>query len=302
MLQEKVQQSTFSTTVESIDRRENLSRKELIKEYIEPSRPVILTNTANKWPGMGKITPQFIKEHYGHLKKKIKGVEYSFAELIDRVLVSSAENPAPYPFNINVEYYFPELREEFKPEIVYGKIDRINHPLLPRFMMHGTEVYEVFVGGRGASFPFLHIDELYLHNQATMLFGSKEFILYSPDQTPYMYPQPHNPKVSQVDAVNPDYQRFPLFRETRPMRVTLQPGETLLFPTGWWHITQLHEPSISVGRCHLNHANWDAYVKDEAKVWRRKDIATSSLMATAVLVYGKVLGKIMDLQEAFVKG
>lgn len=298
MLQEQVQRTTFSKAVETIDRRANLSRKELIKEYIEPSKPVILTDAAHIWPGMGKVTPEFIKKNYGHLTKKVKGVEYTFSDLIDRILVSSPENPAPYPFNVNVEYYCPEMRKEFKPEIVYGKVDRINHPLLPRFMMHGTEVYEFFIGGRGASFPFLHIDELYLHNQLTQLYGSKEFILYAPDQTPYLYPLPDNPKVSQVDVLNPDYDRFPLFRQAKQIRVTVQQGETLLFPTGWWHTTQIHEPCISLGRCHLNGANWSDFVRDEAKVWKRR----SSLMSLAVLLYGKAIGKVMDVQDAFIKG
>jgi hypothetical protein len=282
--------------VETIDRRSNLSRKELIKEYIEPGRPVVLTDAARRWPGMGKVTPQFIKEKYGHLTKKIKGVEYNFAELIDKVLASTPENPAPYPFNVNVEYYCPEMRKEFKPEIVFGKLDRINHPLLPRFMMSGTEVYEFFIGGRGASFPFLHVDELYLHNQLTQLYGSKEFILFPPDQTQYLYPQPNNPKVSQVDVLHPDYERFPLFREARALRVMVNQGETLLFHTGWWHITQIYEPCISLGRCHLNGSNWKAFVKDEAKVWKRR----SALMSKAVYAYGMALGMLMDVQEAMI--
>lgn len=296
MSQQAVNPAARSGIVEAIDRRSNLSRKELLKEYIEPGKPVVLTDAADRWPGMGKVTPQFIKEKYGHLTKKIKGVEYNFADLIDRVLASSPANPAPYPFNVNVEYYCPEMRKEFKPEIVYGKLDRINHPLLPRFMMYGTEVYEFFIGGRGASFPFLHVDELYLHNQLTQLYGSKEFIMFSPDQTPYLYPQEKNPKVSQVDVLNPDYDRFPLFREARPMRVLVQQGETLLFPTGWWHITQIHEPCISLGRCHLNGSNWRAFVKDEARVWKRR----SALMSMAVYVYGMALGMLMDVQEAVI--
>lgn len=297
MLQQAAKPRVVSGIVETIDRRSNLSRRELIEEYIEPGRPVVLTDAAHRWPGMGMVTPQFIKEKYGHLKKTVKGVEYTFAELIDRVLASSETNPAPYPFNVNVEYYCPEMRKQFKPEIVFGKMDRINHPLLPRFMMHGTEVYEFFIGGRGASFPFLHIDELFLHNQLTQLYGSKEFILFGPDQTQYLYPLPENPKISQVNVLKPDYERFPLFREARPIRVMVNQGDTLLFPTGWWHITQIYEPSISLGRCHLNGSNWRSFVRDEAKVWRRR----SAVMAMAVYAYGMALGTLMDIQEAMIK-
>lgn len=296
MYKEKTQTTVTRKFIGSIDRREKLSRKELIKEYIEPEIPVILTDAAKDWGALDKITPEFFKDHYGNLTKEVNGVTYTFSEFIDLMRKSTAENPCPYPFNLNIEHYFPELRKEIKPEIVYGKIDRVNHPLLPRFMMHETDVYEFFLGGAGSFFPFLHIDALYLHNQATQLYGTKDFILYSPDQVDYLYPTKNNPKVSPINIFNPDYDKYPLFREAKPMRVTLKKGETLLFPTGWWHSTQIYGPSISVGRVQLNASNWDKYLNDEYKIWKKD----SPVMGALILAYGKVLGKIMDFQEKFV--
>jgi histone arginine demethylase JMJD6 len=282
--------------VGSIDKREKLSQKELIKEYVEPGIPVIITDAVKQWSALDKITPEFFKNNYGNFTKEVKGVTYTFSEFIDLMLNSNAENPCPYPFNLNIEYYFPELRKDLKPEIVYGKIDRPNHPLLPRFMLYNTDVYEFFLGGAGSFFPFLHIDALYLHNQATQLYGSKDFILFSPDQVDYLYPTTENPKVSPINIFNPDYDKYPLFKKATPIRATLTKGETLLFPTGWWHSTQIYGPSISVGRVQLNGSNWDMYLKDEYKSWKKK----SPIMANFIFAYGKVLGKIMDLQEKFV--
>ena len=283
-------------TVFTIDKRDSITFEEFIKEYVEPSKPVILTKAALQWKAMGEVTPQFIKEKYGHLKKTIKGVEYTYAQLIDRILVSTPENPAPYPFNVNTETYCPEVIRDTKPDLFYGKIDRINHPLMPRFMMHGTEVYELFMGGNGSTFPLLHIDELYLHNQMTQLYGSKEFILFSPDQTKYLYPTPENPKISQVDVFNPDYDKFPLYKQAKPLRVTVNQGETLFFATGWWHSTQIHEPCISFGRCQLNRANWNLFINDEYKYWKKRK---SIFMALPILIYGKMLGLLMNIQESF---
>jgi histone arginine demethylase JMJD6 len=290
------QQTKFSPKkVDTIDKRSNLSRKELIREYIEPSIPVILTDAADEWGAMTKFTPEFFKKEYGHVTKTINGVTYTISEFIDRMLTSTPENPAPYPFSFNIETFFPELMKDIKPEIVYGKVDRVNHPLVPRFMMHGTEVYEVFLGGKGSSFPILHIDALYLHNQATMVYGSKDFILYSPDQTSLLYPKESNTKYSQINILEPDYDKFPLFKDAHAIKVNLKKGETLLFPTGWWHTTLLHEPCISVGRVQLNAANWNKYVKDQSNVW--KDVRKSPFMANMVLAYGKMLGPIMNMQE-----
>jgi len=295
MIKEPLQTKSVHKTITSVDRRSNLSRKELIKEYIEPSIPVILTDAADKWNAVGKFTPEFFKTNYGHLVKEVKGVKYNCADFVDRMMVSTPENPSPYPFNLNVEEYFPELMKDMEPTILYSKSDRINHPLLPRFMTYGTDVYEIFLGGNGSSFPVLHIDALFLHNQATMLYGSKDFVLYTPDQIGYMYPSEKNPKYSSVDMLNPDYDKYPLFRKAEPIIVTLKQGETILFPTGWWHTTLIHEPCISFGRVQLSAANWDKFIKDEYRMWKTR----SSVRASLILAYGKVLGKIMNLQEKF---
>ncbi|MFI5151875.1 MAG: cupin-like domain-containing protein [Chitinophagales bacterium] len=293
MIKASSKPSYAQTTLNTLDRRDHLSKKELIREYIEPGIPVILTDAAKDWEAMGKITPQFIKEKYGQFRKEVNGIGYSFAELIDLVLASTPDHPAPYPFNCNIEYYFPELRKLAKPEIVYGKIDRVNHPLLPRFMFIGTEPYELFIGGNGASFPWLHIDALFLHNSLTQVFGAKDFILYSPDQARFMYPRLDNPKLSQVNVLKPDYEKFPLFKEARPIKVTVNQGDTILFPTGWWHVTQIHEPCISLGRIQLNGSNWNNYVDDAYSIWKKKLGPAASL----IWLYGRALGVVMDIQE-----
>jgi hypothetical protein len=282
-----------STSLTSIDKRSKISRRELIAEYLEPGIPVVLTDAAQEWGAMGKITPAFFKKKYGHFTKEIKGKSYTVAEVIDLIESSTPEKPAPYPCNLNIEKLFPELMKDLKPEIVCGKSDRVKHPLLPKLMLRGTEVYELFLGGRGASFPYLHVDALFLHTQITQLYGSKDFILYAPDQAAYMYPKDENKKVSQVDIFNPDYEKYPLFRKAKAVKVTVEEGETILFPTKWWHTTQIHEPSISVGRVHLNAWNWDDFTRDNYELRKKNHPA----VALATLAYGKVLGRLMDIQE-----
>ena len=62
MVQEDVFRTPYSKVAGTIDRRQNLSRRELIKEYIEPSRPVILADAADKWPGVGKVTEKRLEQ------------------------------------------------------------------------------------------------------------------------------------------------------------------------------------------------------------------------------------------------
>lgn len=282
-----------ATTAFTIDKRSNLSREELIKEYVEPSIPVVLTDATNNWNAFGKLTPQFFKENYGNVSKEVKGISYKMADVINLILQGNLGKKVPYPYNFDLEQVFPELLDEFMPEILYSKSDRINHPLVPKILQRGTTRYELFFGGKGSFFPFLHIDALNLHTQITQIYGSKDFILYPPEQSPYMYPSEGNRKFSCVDIYNPDFQEHPLFKNAQPTRVTVNQGETIIFPTGWWHSTQIHEPCISFARVHLNAANWDLFIADNYRALKKR----VSFLASPLLVYGKIAGSIIKKQE-----
>jgi len=293
MLTEELLVNPAHKEIAGLDRRKNLSQDEFINEYVKNSRPVVLSDAAKDWKAMKKFTPAWFKENYSHINKDINGVTYNMGDFIDMMLTSTAANPAPYPYNFDVKKVFPEFMEDFLPEIIYGKIDRINHKLMPKQLLQGTTVYEIFLGGAGSSFPYLHYDALFMHTQITQIYGSKDFVMYPPDQTPYMYPFKANPKFSQVNFHQPDYEKFPLFREASPIEFTLFEGETLLFPSGWWHTTKITEPCISLGRAQLNSYNWDNFINDRYVNWKKK----ISYAAVPVLAYGKVVGSIMNAQE-----
>lgn len=277
----------------AIDRRSCLSQREFVNEYALACRPVIVTDAASRWPAMRRFTWDFFRDRYGHLTKAIGDRTYTLRDAIDLIMASTPEHPAPYPFNLNLESCFPELRADLQPELAYGASDRVNHPLLPRLLMRGTEVYELFFGGNGCAFPRVHYDALWLHTQITQIRGSKEFFLYPPDQGRFMYPHPANEKMSQVDFAAPDPQRFPRFFEARPIVATVNEGETIFFPAGWWHATRIHEPCISVGKVQVNASNWSQYADDVRAWWSREH----PVFATAARWYLAALGRVMDAQE-----
>ena len=256
-------------------------------------RPVIISDATARWPAMEKFTWSFFRERYGHLNRQVGGRTYSLREVIDLIPASTKEAPAPYPYNLDIEKYFPELMADVRPDVAYGRTDRVNHPLLPRKLLTSTVPYEVFFGGRGAAFPRVHYDALWLHTQITQIRGSKEFFLYPFEQGRFMYPQLDGEKTSQVDFTAPDFERFPLFAQARATVATVYEGESIFFPAGWWHATRIHEPCISVGRIHLNGGNWQMFSKDVYSYWHRYH----AWIAPMVRVYLRSLGALMDLQE-----
>ncbi|MEX1132047.1 MAG: cupin-like domain-containing protein, partial [Flavobacteriales bacterium] len=221
-----------------IDRYSDLSRQQLLSKYVNKNRPVILTDTAKRWPAVGKWTPEFFKTRYGKISKEVNGRVVPLSEQIDLIKCSTPQNPAPYPYNLEVADYFPELMADMQPQLVFGKMDRGVSALMPKILMHGTPIHEIFFGGNGSWFPFIHYDALFLHTQITQIHGEKEFVLFHPDDSPYLYPSPVNEKWSQVNNVfDPYLEKFPLFAKATPYRETLCEGETLFFPSGWWHTT-----------------------------------------------------------------
>lgn len=184
--------------------------------------------------------------------------------------------------------------QDFSPQLVYGKSDRINSPLMNKHLLAGTTVHELFVGGNGSSFPFLHYDALYMHTQLTQLYGSKVFYLYPPSQTPNMYAYPDSPEFSQVNFLESGYQKFPLFKNVKPIVMNVLQGETIFFLSGWWHTTKITEPSVTYGCGQLNAHNWDDFIKDRYTNWKKK----IHFMASPVLAYGAIIGKFMNILEA----
>lgn len=287
--------SPNKSKITSIDRHKNLSQKELLNEYVIPCKPVILTEAALQWEAMKKWTPDFFKTKYGHIEREVRGTKYKIGDYIGMMFDSTDENPSPYPYNFNIEYYFPELLKDIYPKLLFGKMDRISHPMLPKAMLIKTHAHELFFGGKGAYFP-LHYDAMFMHTQITQIYGDKEFFMFPPDQTEFLYPEEENPKVSKLKNIfTLDVEKFPLFKKSTPIVEMIHQGETLFFPTHWWHTTRIPGPSITYGRAQLNGSNWNKFLEDYLNYWKKSQPVKSRVLYN----YGKLLGGVMNVQEVF---
>ncbi|KDQ59576.1 hypothetical protein JAAARDRAFT_68205 [Jaapia argillacea MUCL 33604] len=134
-----------------------------------------------------------------------------------------------------------------------------------------TDPYFNFYG----SFYFRHDSRPRPYSHAAQVVGRKTVWLAPPSTTPYMYPyppsssnqdHPHNPaanttcpsmsNTSRVDvfanagvAEEESRRQYPLFWKhvvPKAMSVTLEPGDILFFPPGWWHALRSEDVSFSV--------------------------------------------------------
>lgn len=93
----------------------------------------------------------------------------------------------------------------------------------------------LLIGMEGNVTP-AHYDEQ--QNFFAQIKGHKRCILFPPDQFECLYPYPvHHPcdRQSQVDFENPDFERFPNFKNVVGYEAVVGPGDVLYIPMYWWH-------------------------------------------------------------------
>jgi hypothetical protein len=148
---------------------------------------------------------------------------------LDRVLEEIAQHerddPAPmyYIASLPFDYCLPGLRAD-------NQLD---------FQAHGVDPPpSIWLGNR--TIASCHYDAP--NNIACVAVGRRRFTLFPPEQIFNLYPGPLDPTpggqaVSTVDFANPDFARYPRFREALAagMSAELEPGDAVFVPSMWWH-------------------------------------------------------------------
>jgi hypothetical protein len=68
----------------------------------------------------------------------------------------------------------------------------------------------------------------------TQFHGLKRVVLFPPDQSDLLYRLPFNVH-SIADIDHPDYEKFPGLRYAKGMSATIEHGDTIFMPSGYWH-------------------------------------------------------------------
>jgi hypothetical protein len=278
--------------VDSVERRAGLGVAEFIERYRDPRRPVILTDAAREWPLYGVATPDWFRQHHGDHVVRVRGHDYRLAELLDLLENSTAERPAPYPCKFEIAKNFRALLDDASPRFAYSLPDRQANPLVPQHLFRYVNNLEIFFGGPGGEFPYLHYDVMRLHAWITQLHGDKEFTVYAPGQEHLLYVNPLMPWQSSIqNHHHPDYERYPLLRQAVAQKVVVRAGETLFLPCGWWHTARSLNTTISVAFDQLGPDNWRAFIGDVVDERRRKNQpAKAALLGAWLHALGPVLG------------
>jgi hypothetical protein len=245
-----------SSTSVALDRRSGLSYEEFRDGYLLARRPVIITDATAHWKA-STWTPQWFKERYPDKIVRTDQGEMRMDDFIDAILKVSDE-PGPFLREQPLKDVFPDLVDHVEPSPPYVLPNWLGAnylmPPINKRLNRESHIEVNFCGRR--IFPYLHIDDLGVHAFITQHYGEKEFIIYPPDQEPYLYRQgkARFSPITDVDA--PDLEQYPLFAKAKAIRVVLGPGESVFMPCGWWHTTKVHGTSLSTVISLSNASNW----------------------------------------------
>ena len=108
----------------------------------------------------------------------------------------------------------------------------------------------LWVGPKGTVTP-LHHDKS--NNIFIQVYGRKRFRLIPSIEVPYMYN--HLGVFTKIDLFAPDDAQFPLYRNVGMIDITVEAGDFLFIPIGWWHHVTAETASISLSFTNLPVAN-----------------------------------------------
>lgn len=234
--------SARSAPLERLERRDMPPLEVFLQEYARACRPVILVDVVKTWD-VRALSPEQLKARFGSLRVVPRVGDYvaaaftshhtyaqlSLAEYLDMIQAPLAgEGPPPYLGNNAV------------PD---GMLGSIQYP--PFFVPETCGRPNMWLGPAGTITP-LHRD--LVDNALAQVFGSKQLILFPPEQSRFLYTWSNSKLLdgAKVDPEHPDLEQYPLFEQARGLECTLESGELLFIPAGWFHKVRALSLSLSI--------------------------------------------------------
>ena len=266
-----------------IKRKSNVSQVDFARDHLSSQGvPVLITDATEHWPARSKWTFDFFRTTYGsdlaRAWLELMGVVSkvtTLASYINFLDAPAAELPGLWvgrdgrPLRVPPEPggsplyllgwkafdYHPELYSDITPA-PYFVLDWVSAltPTLRKVLERasGRDYTAVYLGPAGSLSP-LHQDFAYTHAYLAQIQGRKRAVLFSPQDSNFLYRGKVNPE-------EPDSGRFPLFDQATAYECVISPGETLFIPAGWWHYVRGLEKSITVSHNFFNDVNFTDYM------------------------------------------
>jgi hypothetical protein len=233
-----------SNAVSSIPIVEDIDPRRFFDEFYFANWPVLLRGLMSTWKALSTWTPQYFAERFGDVEIEVQADRESdsryderfenhrsrmrLAEFVDRMPSAGNDIYLTAKNDLLKQPEFAELHKDF--DHPQGILDATKGPV-PRLWM----------GGASTITPLHHDSSNILFGQ---VYGRKQVRLIPPYEIGNVANEMSC--FSSIDIDNPDFDRFPAFRDVSVLDAVVAPGDLLLLPIGWWHAVRSLEPSISL--------------------------------------------------------
>ncbi len=208
------------------------------KDFYLPGIPIVIKDLSKDWPAVSKWNWDYFKQLVGNKKvplyNNVKSDAYTpvnkaddyktFGEYIDMI----SKGPAGWRiFLFNIFDHAPQLINDFAwPELLMKGFVK-NYPML-------------FTGG-ATSITHMHFDIDMSNILHTQFIGRKRVLMFPYAEQHKIYRKPFE-VLSMADFSHyykgngtPDYEKFPALKHAQGFDFTLEHGDTLFMPAGYWH-------------------------------------------------------------------
>jgi ribosomal protein L16 Arg81 hydroxylase len=239
--------ASLSPHSRAIERRSSISRSDFLENYYAKNTPLILTDITQNWAALSRWNPEYLKEKYGEVEIEVQ-----------------SDRNSDQQYEINIEEHRKKMRmEDYVNTIVNSGVSN-NHYMVAnngniqktglRSLLNDIEIFPEYLNpqnidgtcffwfGPAGTITPLHHDPVNL--MFVQVYGRKVWKIVPPYYTHLLYN--HIGVFSEVDCENPDYAKYPLFKEVQIIEVMLNPGDVIFMPVGWWHAVKSLDISISM--------------------------------------------------------
>ena len=226
------------------------TRRRFIQDFFMRSKPLIIEGATADWKASSWTldnVSQYIPDQSVSVRNKPDGVLFD------------ANSMAHEAVDIPLHQYLHLLRSGKNETPMYlaqtNLAGLLSNPEIyaPRFKYLRRADYllqtNIWIGTPGLATP-CHYD--FAHNFYHQICGHKHITLFSPEDSARLYPNPKIPAISLVDVASPDAEKFPDFKNTRPLQFVVGPGDSVFIPAGWWHyVASTYDNNISINQWYL---------------------------------------------------
>jgi [protein]-arginine 3-hydroxylase / protease len=245
-------------TVERLDRP---SPQMFYQRYVRRNKPVVITGVAGEWQAVAQWSPEYFRSNFPDAKvmftvwesdepsndpsdyyRNRKRLGTRLGTFID--LMNSAKDfSRNYISQFPILEAIPQLKDDIQPLDPYMNIPSYYPAAIRKKLKMGPYMWF----GPAQTVTPVHFDSA--HNLLVQIYGRKKGILVSPEQSRLLYYpclRLGHVNYSPVDVEEPDFSRYPLFKDATPLEFFLEPGEILFIPVRWWHYVRALERAISL--------------------------------------------------------